>query len=142
MFSECTNLSEISVAFVKWTDSTDRWECNTYRWVANVAPTGTFYCPKALPLEYGVDRIPEGWTVKYIEDVSGVNTTLADNITVWSDGLTVYVRGAEGEVSLYDMTGKRVATSNSKDEERALSVPSKGVYVVRTNNGTSDVLVR
>ena len=142
MFSECTNLSEISVAFVKWKDSTDRWEDNTYRWVENVAPTGTFICPKALALEYGEDRIPEGWTVKYIEDGSGVNTTLADNISVWSDDLTVYVRGAEGEVSLYDMSGRRVAVSNSKDEERALSVPATGVYVVRTNNGTSDVLVR
>ena len=142
MFSECTNLSEISVAFVKWKDSTDRWEDNTYRWVENVAPTGTFICPKALALEYGEDRIPEGWTVKYIEDGSGVNTTLADNISVWSDDLTVYVRGAKGEVSIYDLSGKRVAVSYSADEERALSVASKGVYVVRTNNGTSDVLVR
>jgi len=76
MFSGCTNLSEISVAFVKWTDSTDRWECNTYRWVYNVAPTGTFYCPKALPLEYGVDRIPEGWTVKYIDDTVRLSPTI------------------------------------------------------------------
>ena len=135
MFLNCTNLSEISVAFNEWND-------NTSWWVANVAPTGTFICPKALALEYGESRIPEGWTVKYIEDGSGVNTTLADNITVWSDDLTIFVRGAEGEVSLYDMSGRIVATSNSTDEERALCVPSKGVYVVRTNNGTSDVLVR
>ena len=141
MFSGCTNLSEIRVAFVEWKNSTDQGN-NTYRWVENVAPTGTFYCPKALPLEYGESRIPEGWTVKYIEDVSVKSVTLADNITVWSDGLTVYVRGAEGEVSLYDMSGKRVAVSSSADGERALSVPAKGVYVVRTNNGTSDVLVR
>jgi len=122
MFSECTNLSEISVAFVKWKDSTDRWEDNTYRWVENVAPTGTFICPKALALEYGESRIPEGWTVKYIEDVSVESVTLADNISVWSDDLTVYVRGAEGEVSLYDLSGKRVAVSSSADGERALSV--------------------
>ena len=142
MFSECTNLSEISVAFVKWKDSTDRWEDNTYRWVENVAPTGTFICPKALPLEYGVDRIPEGWTVKYIEDGSGVNSTLADGITVWTDDLTIFVCGAEGEVSLYDMSGKRVAVSNTADEERALCVPAKGAYVVRMNGGSSVVLVR
>ena len=136
MFLNCTNLSEISVAFNVWDD-------NTSWWVKDVAPTGTFICPKDLPLEYGVSRIPEGWTVKYIgEEGSGVSSALADGITVWTDGLTVYVRGAEGEVSLYDMSGRIVAVSNSKDEERALSVPSKGVYVVRTNNGTSDVLVR
>ena len=138
MFDGCTSLSLIKVPFVDWFDSEEA----TSGWVRDVAPTGTFICPKALPLEYGVNRIPEGWTVKYIEDGSGVNTTLADNISVWTDDLTIFVRGAEGEVSLYDMSGRIVATSNSKDEERALCVPSKGVYVVRTNNGTSDVLVR
>ena len=138
MFSGCTNLSEINVSFATWSD----YYSSTDVWVTNVAPTGTFICPKGLPLEYGVGRIPEGWTVKYIEDGSGVNTTLADNISVWTDDLTIFVRGAEGEISLYDMSGRIVAVSNSKDEERALCVPSKGVYVVRTNNGTSDVLVR
>ena len=135
MFSGCTNLSEISIAFDKWND-------NTFEWVKDVAPTGTFICPKELPLEYGVNRIPEGWTVKYVDEGSGVSSALADGVTVWTDDLTIFVRGAEGEVSLYDVSGRIVATSNSKDEERALCVPSKGVYMVRTNNGTSVVLVR
>ena len=142
MFSGCTNLSEISVAFVEWGTSIFPSDENTYRWVKDVAPTGTFICPKALALEYGVNRIPEGWTVKYAEEGSGVSSALAEGVTVWTDDLTIFVRGAEGEVSLYDVSGRIVATSNSKDEERALSVPAKGVYVVRTNNGTSDVLVR
>ena len=137
MFSGCTSLSEINVSFEYWD-----YGMGTEEWVKDVAPTGTFICPKTLPLEYGESRIPEGWTVKYIEDGSGVNTTLADNISVWSDDLTIFVRGAEGEVSLYDMSGKRVAVSNSADEERALSVPSKGVYVVRTSGGERSVLVR
>ena len=135
MFSNCTNLSEISVAFNVWDD-------NTSWWVKNVAPTGTFICPKTLPLEYGDSKIPEGWTVKYPEEVSVADPALADGITVWTDDLTIYVRGAKGEVSIYDLSGKRVSVSYSADEERALSVPAKGVYVVRTNNGTSDVLVR
>ena len=137
MFISCTSLSEIKVSFDDWKD-----EDYTLEWVVDVAPTGTFICPKTLALEYGVSWIPEGWTVKYIEDVSVESATLADNITVWTDDLTIFVCGAEGEVSLYDMSGRIVATSNSKDEERALCVPSKGVYVVRTNNGTSVVLVR
>ena len=135
MFTGCTNLSEISVAFTEW-------DANTARWVADVAPTGTFICPKALALEYGEDRIPEGWTVKYAEEGSGVSSALANNITVWTDDLTIFVRGAEGKVSLYDMSGRRIAVSNSADEERALCVPSKGVYVVRTSGGERSVLVR
>ena len=62
MFYGCTNLSEIRASFDEWERGT------TYSWVRNVAPTGTFICPKALALEYGTDRIPEGWTVKYIDD--------------------------------------------------------------------------
>ena len=142
MFSGCTNLSEIRVAFVEWRDSTDQND-NTSGWVKKVAPTGTFICPKDLPLEYGVSRIPEGWTVQYIgEEGSGVSSALADGITVWTDGLTVYVRGAKGIVSLYDASGRSLTSNYSADEERALSVPSKGAYVVRTNGGSSVVLVR
>ena len=69
MFEGCTNLSQIDVTFEEWPVNDE-----TYRWVTNVAPTGTFYCPKVLPLEYGVDRIPEGWTVKYIEDTVAIET--------------------------------------------------------------------
>ncbi|MBP5482599.1 MAG: leucine-rich repeat protein [Paludibacteraceae bacterium] len=138
MFRGCTSLSQIRVSFDDWNDG-----LHTDRWVADVAPTGTFICPKTLALEYGEDRIPEGWTVKYIgEEGSGVSSALADDITVWTDGLTVYVCGVEGEVSLYDMSGRIVAVSNSADEERALCVPAKGAYVVRTNGGSSVVLVR
>ncbi|MBO4720164.1 MAG: leucine-rich repeat protein, partial [Prevotella sp.] len=137
MFSGCASLSEINVSFEDWD-----YGMGTGLWVANVAPTGTFICPKALALEYGEDRIPEGWTVKYVDEGSGVSSALADGVTVWTDDLTIFVRGAEGEVSLYDMTGRIVATSNSKDEERALCVPSKGVYVVRTSGGERSVLVR
>ena len=138
MFRGCTSLSQIRVSFDDWNDG-----LHTDRWVADVAPTGTFICPKTLALEYGEDRIPEGWTVKYIgEEGSGVSSALADDITVWTDGLTVYVCGVEGEVSLYDMSGRIVAVSNSADEERALCVPAKGAYVVRANGGSSVVLVR
>ena len=143
MFSGCTNLSEIHVSFDDWLDPYSEISETTTGWVYNVAPTGTFICPKALALEYGISRIPRGWEVKYVEgEGSGVNSSLSDNITVWTDDLTIFVRGAEGEVSLYDMSGRRIAVSNTADEERALSVPAKGVYVVRTSGGERSVLVR
>ncbi len=138
MFFGCTSLSKINVSFATWSD----YYSNTDGWVKDVAPTGTFICPKGLPLEYGVSRIPEGWTVKYAEEGSGVSSALAVNITVWTDDLTIFVRGAEGKVSLYDMSGRIVAVSNSADEERALNVPARGVYVVRTSGGERSVLVR
>ena len=60
MFSGCTKLSLIKVHFTVWGSQTSKW-------VSNVAPTGTFYKPSALPDEFSTDRIPTGWTVVNID---------------------------------------------------------------------------
>ena len=53
----CDNLSVIEVDFKSWdNEQTDYW-CN------GVSSTGVFVKPSELPLEYGISRIPEGWTV-------------------------------------------------------------------------------
>lgn len=57
MFVNCTSLTSINVNFTDWASN------DTYGWVSYVAPTGIFYKPSALPEEYGIDRIPSGWTV-------------------------------------------------------------------------------
>ena len=138
MFSGCTNLSEIRVAFVEWKNSSDQ-DDNTHLWVKNVAQTGTFYCPKALPLEYGLDRIPEGWTVKYIEEGTGVNDAVASVTTVWTDGNTIYVRGAESDIEVYDMLGRLIVSKRGGQENIQISVPQKGIYVVKVGTETHKV---
>ncbi len=35
----------------------------TLNWLSEVAPNGTFICPKELSQEFGKDRIPNGWKV-------------------------------------------------------------------------------
>ena len=135
MFYDCENLSEVSVSFSDWADGTEDW-------LHGVAPEGKVISPANLAPTVGDDYVPDGWALVPDSIITGVSEALAVNITVWTDDLTIFVRGAEGKVSLYDMSGRRIAVSNSADEERALSVPSKGVYMVRTNNGTSVVLVR
>ncbi len=140
MFSECTNLSEIRVAFVEWKDSSDQ-EDNTHLWVKNVAPTGTFYCPKALPLEYGLDRIPEGWTVKYIDEGTGVNDAVASETTVWTEGNTIYVRDSEGDVEVYDMLGRLIVSKRNGQENIQIPVPQKGIYVVKVGTETHKVVL-
>ncbi|MDO4525115.1 MAG: leucine-rich repeat protein [Bacteroidales bacterium] len=136
MFSGCTNLSEIRVAFVEW-----KKEDNTHFWVENVAPTGTFYCPKALPLEYGLDRIPEGWTVKYIEEGTGVNDAVSSEIAVWTEGNTIYIRDSEGDVEVYDMLGRLIVSKRNGQENIQISVPQKGIYVVKVGTETHKVVL-
>lgn len=58
MFYGCTNLSNINVSFSAWDPSNA-----TTNWVRNVASSGTFTCPTALPETKGVNYIPTGWTV-------------------------------------------------------------------------------
>ena len=60
MFSGCTRISLIKAHFTVWGSQTSSW-------VSNVASTGTFYKPSALPEEYGTGKIPTGWTVVNID---------------------------------------------------------------------------
>jgi len=57
MFANDAALSSLSVGFSEWYSNT----CTT-NWMNDVAPTGVFYCPAALPNERGGSRIPNGWT--------------------------------------------------------------------------------
>ena len=135
MFYDCENLSEVSVSFSDWADGTEDW-------LHGVAPEGKVISPANLAPTVGDDYVPDGWALVPDSIITGVANALADGFTVWTDGLTVYVRGAKGIVSLYDASGRSLTSNYSADEERALSVPAKGVYVVRTNGGSSVVLVR
>lgn len=56
MFYGCTSLSSAEVAFTAWTSGT------TDNWLYNVAGSGTFTCPAALPDVRGASNIPDGWT--------------------------------------------------------------------------------
>lgn len=61
-FQGCSTLSSIHVHFTSWpTPGTV-----TTNWVDGVSASGTFICPSGLPEEYGVERIPENWTIEYI----------------------------------------------------------------------------
>ena len=59
MFYGCSALNRIEVNFTNWNGANNA----TTEWVSGVAASGTFIKPTALPEEYGVDRIPTGWTV-------------------------------------------------------------------------------
>lgn len=56
MFRSCTHISSVEVAFTTWvSEATDNW-------LDNVASSGTFTCPAALPDERGSGKIPNNWT--------------------------------------------------------------------------------
>ena len=65
MFKYCKNISIIKIHFTSWDMSTFTEKTNG--WVSGVASTGTFYKPSSLPEEYGISKIPTGWTVVNID---------------------------------------------------------------------------
>ena len=65
MFKNCKNISIIKIHFTAWNISSLNGKTNG--WVNGVASIGTFYKPTALPEEYGISKIPTGWTVVNID---------------------------------------------------------------------------
>ncbi|MBO7607419.1 MAG: T9SS type A sorting domain-containing protein [Paludibacteraceae bacterium] len=132
MFRLCPNLSSILVNFSGWDNTA------TISWVLDVAPTGTFYCPSALPEEYGISRIPEGWDVVHID--VGVDGIDAD--APWSihtSDLTIFVTGAQTDVEVYNLTGSLIVKEKANKEETKLTMSHKGVYIVKIGNKSQKV---
>jgi hypothetical protein len=134
MFESCENLQKIKVSFTEWEVS-----MATLFWVEDVAPTGTFYCPKELPLEYGENRIPEGWTVEYIDEGTDVTEYVSDaSFKAWgADGKITY-SGATMPVRIYDLGGRLVKEVTS--EAQSVVMPQHGTYIVKS--GTVSLKVK
>ena len=127
MFSACENVSLIKVNFTEWSEK------STSGWVYNVAPTGTFICPKSLAIETGIDRIPEGWVVKYIEDLTPNYLTFtaeedASTFAIHYGGSVAGIRNYnpdiqysldEGETWI-DLTEETTVTLNKKGDKALL----------------------
>ena len=132
MFQECTNLSRIRANFSDWA-ATDSW-------VLNVAPTGTFICPKALAEEHSIDRIPEGWNVEYIESTD-LDDTSTDNCNVWTDGHTLFVNNAQGVIEVYSLNGQLLhSVNNIASIAHTFTLPAHGTYIVKVGSQTVKVV--
>lgn len=56
-------INRIEVDFTEWDPSTDDDFNPTGNWVYGISTSGVFVKPQQLPTEFGVSRIPSGWTV-------------------------------------------------------------------------------
>ena len=136
MFSGCTNLSQIEVGFTEWK--------GTEEWVSNVAPTGTFICPKGLSEEYGESRIPVDWRVQFVggEEETGTEYIVSSSCVVWTEDRTILVRGAEGRIEVYDLNGKLLRSAQGTEYETVRFVmPADGAYIVKTGKKIVKVVI-
>ena len=77
-----------------------------------------------------------------IVELTNVSTATASGVTVWTSDYTIYVRGAEGAVSLYDLDGRFISTSTATSDIHTLTAPAQGIYLVRTNGETFTTIVK
>ncbi len=63
---------------------------------------------------------------------------VADNMTVTCKGLEITIHGAEGVVSIYDMSGREVTRFNG---DATVTLPSNGVYLLRCGTNVSKVIL-
>jgi len=152
MFQGCIKLNYISVKFTQWYQSRTWYygstalnkEYQTYYvstyWVKNVSSTGTFVCPKKLPLRYGNDNIPKGWTVKYIEDLFSVTIPESSKpfiSTPYSTGLdvgdevsfSVLDRSSEGLIPIVTVQGTNPIETTQSGNDYTFTMPAEDVTI-------------
>lgn len=83
MFEDCTSLSSVSAYFRHWSTSKD-----TFRWLANVAESGTFYKSSELLMDdvtRNCHTIPATWEIGELDDtvLTPITfTALTDNVKI------------------------------------------------------------
>ncbi len=125
MFSGCENLSYIKVATPVWgIDSV----IMTNGWVENVSATGTFICPAALEEKYGIDYIPEGWSLNgnsvndYFSPINGILFSC--------DGHLFLSSSESGNARIFNIGGELLKSVAYEIGETDLGAFPAGVYVV------------
>jgi len=131
-----TNDSTLEIFHFKILDKTTGNYVEKEVFTANltVAKNGTAVSMTGDLLVYG-DKL---YVLNVIGDATGVDEAVADDITVYTEGSTIVISGAEGElVALYDMSGRLVCSGK---EERFTVAP--GIYVVSVKGSARSVLVK
>ena len=146
MFNDCENLSYIKVHFTEWAMWDD--EALYDKWVAGVASTGTFVCPKELDLIYGEGRIPEGWNIVFLEEeTESVNCitgedTASCGVQVWTENGAICVRGAEDMIEVLGVKGELLRTLRGNGSEIVrFTMPAGRAYIIKIGKQGVKVLL-
>ena len=71
----------------------------------------------------------------YINDSVGIGEVVTLNYSVSANGLQIVVEGAEQQrVTLYDVTGRMLATKQSDYSTLHFDAPASGAYLIKVGN--------
>ena len=71
-----------------------------------------------------------------ITDPSGVASTEANDVKVYSESNRIVVENANGNISVYDLNGRLIETVTATEEKTEIPVSINNVYIVCTNGKT------
>lgn len=125
MFSGCENLNYIKVATPVWGKDN---AIVTNGWVENVSATGTFICPAALEEKYGIDYIPDGWSL-YGNAVNDYFSPINGDFFS-CDGHLFLSSSESGNARIFNIGGELLKSVAYESGETDLGAFPAGVYVV------------
>ena len=72
------------------------------------------------------------YTAQYEMEQTDVNDNSADNCTVWTEGLSIIVRGAQDNILIYNLNGQLIQSAKG-DANETVSFPlsAHGTYIVK-----------
>lgn len=74
--------------------------------------------------------------------VGEMSKAFASNVKIWAFEKTVFVEGAESEISIADMTGRIIKKVAPASDFTEIRLETSGVYVVRTGVAAKKVVIR
>jgi len=122
MFSGCKKLQSVTVNFNSWPEN------GFTEWMKDVAAKGVFICPSNLPQQTGINYIPEGWNVKYIEDLKNITISETSKPYITISETTEIESGSEISFSVTDRT----------DEGYTATVTVQGSEEIETTKSGND----
>ena len=90
----------------------------------------------------------ENWNYRINDDqiVWGFKTAVSDDaasaVNIYAYGNTIVVENATGEIRVYDAMGKLVCRDAIHRIRAEITIPSPGVYIVKTGNTAQRVMVK
>ena len=128
MFSGCSSLNHIKVAFTDWDSDAASNNLYCYSWVNGVAASGTFECPSALPTTTGSSYIPTGWTVVNTDSQKSRYFSINDESGAAN---TIKLIGTSGSVEASSDNGTTWTEYSATSAGTEISLPANGKVLMR-----------
>lgn len=129
-------------------DETELWrdtiECGSVPEYRGVTPTlgddKYFFYRWDMELEALEEPGIYYYTAQYAMQLSNPADNSADNCTVWTEGLTLYVSDAQESITIYDLNGQQIhSAQGDANVSHTFTMPAHGVYIVKIGKNSIKV---